>query len=60
MIAWRAKNAPKVDAYQRTAILESALCKGRFPTPRSIARHGLTEEEITRVVASVMRTCASE
>ena len=57
MKAWRATNPQKIGAYQRAAVLESALRMRRFPTRRSIERHSLTEDELMRVVASVVRTC---
>ena len=55
MKAWRAANEKKVVGYQRAAVLESALKSGSFPTPRSVGRHALTEVELARVLASVLR-----
>ena len=54
MRAWRVANAQKVEGYQRAAVLASALSKCRFPAQRSVERYGLSEEELTSVVASVL------
>ena len=54
MKEWRVANAQRVASYQRAAVLSSAMKGCRFPTPKSVQRHGLTEEELVRVVASML------
>ena len=56
MREWRATNRHRVEEYHRTALLNAALRKNRFPTARSVTRYALTEEELQRVLSSVVRS----
>ncbi len=58
MRAWRETHPERVRAYQRSAVLQSAVSRGRFPSLSSVERHLFSEEELLRVVACVVQRCA--
>ena len=53
MQTWRGAHPERIRAYQRAAVLRSAITKRRFPAMRSLNRHSLTTQELMDVVVSV-------
>ena len=51
---WRQAHPEKVKTYRRTSMLRKAVNERRFPRPSSIEHHALTEEEVMRIVTSVL------
>ena len=63
MRAWRAANPELVRQQRKMAIIRRAMAQRRLPRLSSIEKHGLSDEELRRIVDSVMcgeneRTCA--
>ena len=52
--AWRHANPELVKRQRRAAMLKKAVSERRFPRLSSIARHGLSDEEVARIVGAVM------
>ena len=53
--AWRKANPELVKQQRRAAILRKATRERRLPRLSSITRHGLSDEDIERIVVAVMR-----
>ena len=53
--AWRKANPDKVRKYRKTSLIRQMLNEQRIPRASSVKRHGLTEEEVMKIVTAVMR-----
>ena len=53
---WREAHPEKVKAYKRASLLRKAMRERRLPRASSVEHHALTEEELTRIVASVLQS----
>ena len=52
--AWRAANPELVRQQRKMAIIRRAMAQRRLPRLSSIEKHGLSDEELRRIVDSVM------
>ena len=51
---WQESHPEKLKAYRKTMFMRNAIAKHRFPQPRSIQQHGLTDAEVIHLVENVL------
>ena len=51
---WQESHPEKLKAYRKTMFMRNAIAKHRFPQPRSIQQHGLTDAEVIQLVENVL------
>ena len=52
--SWHEAHPEKVKAYKRTSLLRKSVRERRLPRASSVEHHAFTEEELMRIVASVL------
>jgi hypothetical protein len=52
--AWRKANPERVKHQRKIALIERAIRERRLPRLQSIEKHGLSDEDVLRIVSAVM------